>query len=301
MRKGSDPASRRALIVLGLVIAMGPSPYASAVPPGGEATSGPLEDSVIRNEIQLPETGSNPGGHNGAPRIVKVPRSVATTCSIFGPIPKDGPLWVLSHEYAVYPDGRVEDRGLACDPYVEPQHGDDAAETDGLARRIVELLRLPEPLIGVAPADAGITGIETYLWAAGFGAPEGQGRCEAAPGAPAAAVCVLDTRLDGRQVYAEARPVRYVWRTGDDGTRAPQSLYVTEKSGGRHDPAVAHLYEEKSTRVKRDEGGVYMLSMEVVWQARYRVDGGEWKPLKERRTSSSRPYRVDEVVARLVG
>ncbi|MGH2690569.1 MAG: hypothetical protein ACRDKW_17435 [Actinomycetota bacterium] len=106
------------------------------------------------------------------------------------------------------------------------------------------------------------------------------------------------------RVETLARPVSFEWDTGDSGTAAPHSLYVTQGPGSPEQPAVTHVYETKSS-VGRPAGGVYTVRVTVRWERRYRVVGiadpcNDWCLLDPGETSATMPYRVSEVRAVLV-
>jgi hypothetical protein len=87
-------------------------------------------------------------------------------------------------------------------------------------------------------------------------------------------------------VEAEARPIRYRWDFGDGTTR------TTEHSGRPWTPRgsgnISHTYE------RRDR---YELSVEALWSARYRINGGAWQPLGLFTTSEAREYPVRQIIA----
>jgi hypothetical protein len=90
-------------------------------------------------------------------------------------------------------------------------------------------------------------------------------------------------------VVAQARPVQYVWTYGDGtdhATRRSGRRWTRRRPGSIH-----HTYEGK---------GRYTLTVEVIWEARWRIGFGPWRPLGYFTNSDSRPYRVRSVVATLV-
>ena len=136
--------------------------------------------------------------------------------------------------------------------------------------RAVALAPIPE--LRVAPARIGLTGLESYFWLEEPPRP-------VSAGAQAA----------GLNVTAEAHPVQFVWDFGDGKD------LVSNDSGRPWAPgrpgSISHTYETK---------GSYRLSIEVIWQARWRVNGGPWTSLGHFSNSDSRPYRVQGMVAVLV-
>lgn len=130
----------------------------------------------------------------------------------------------------------------------------------------------PEPELRVAPARVGLTGLPSYFWLAREPEP-----------------ITAQASAGGVVVTAEARPVEFVWDFGDGGEK------VTSHSGRRWSPrragSIAHLYETK---------GRYGLTIDVIWEARWRVGGGSWQSLGYFSNSDARLYPVREVVAALV-
>lgn len=130
----------------------------------------------------------------------------------------------------------------------------------------------PEPQLRVAPARIGLTGLPSYFWLAREPEP-----------------ISAQASAGGLVVTAEARPVEFVWDFGDGGEK------VTSHSGRRWSPRragnIAHLYETK---------GRYGLTIDVIWEARWRVGGGLWQSLGYFSNSDARLYPVREVVAALV-
>lgn len=130
----------------------------------------------------------------------------------------------------------------------------------------------PEPDLRIAPARTGLTGLDSYFW---LGRQPRTIRATA--GVP------------GLLVTAEASPREYLWRFGDGSDR------VTSHSGRswteRRPGNIAHLYE----RTDR-----YTVTVEVIWQARYRINGGAWSALGFFTTSDSVVYPVREMISVLV-
>lgn len=139
-----------------------------------------------------------------------------------------------------------------------------------LADRAIALA--PDPRLEVAPGRVGLTGLESFFWLSDPPAPI---RATAAAGPVT--------------VTAEARPTQFVWDF-DDG-----SDKVTYNPGRRwtkwREGSIGHLYETS---------GRYDLSVDVVWEARWRIGGGTWRHLGYFTTSDSRRYPVREVIAMLI-
>lgn len=129
-----------------------------------------------------------------------------------------------------------------------------------------------QPELTVAPARVGLTGLDSYFWLA---------ERPRSIGATASA--------GGLSVTAEAAPMQYVWSFGDGDD------LVTDHAGRpwtRGSPGdIAHLYETR---------GSYDVSIEVVWEARWRSNGDAWQPLGFFSTSDTFAYPVRQVQSRLV-
>ncbi|MGH2756245.1 MAG: hypothetical protein ACRDI3_00475 [Actinomycetota bacterium] len=124
----------------------------------------------------------------------------------------------------------------------------------------------------MAPRAVGLTGLESYFWLA-----ERPRRIRAQ-----ATVARL-------VVTAEARPVQYVWTFGDGTdrvTRGPGRRWTRRRPG-----TIGHTYEASNR---------YRLLVEVIWEARWRLGTGPWRPLGYFTNSDTRGYRVREVIAVLV-
>lgn len=133
--------------------------------------------------------------------------------------------------------------------------------------RVRDLAELPQ--LEFAPSRVGLTGLTSYFWLA-----EEPSTVSATAAVP------------GLSVTAEASPVRYIWHFGDgaDLVTAGHGRPWTKNRPGN----VGHLYEVK---------GDYDLTVEVVYEARWRINGGPWEPLGYFSNADSEPYRVQELIA----
>ena len=133
--------------------------------------------------------------------------------------------------------------------------------------RVIELA--PRPALDIAPVRLGLTGLPSFFWVGNDLAP-----VTATAGVP------------GLTVTAEARPSEYAWDFGDGSTRSTQ--HPGRPWTRRRDGNVGHLYETK---------GRYEPAVDVVWVARWRVNGGPWRDLGYFSTTGSIDYTVREMIA----
>ena len=127
----------------------------------------------------------------------------------------------------------------------------------------------PQPSLEVTPSGIGLTGLESFFWLAD--------RPETIEAVAQAGPVV---------VTAQARPAQFVWDFGDG------SDLVTNGSGRRWSESqggsIGHVFETR---------GEYELTVDVVWEARWRVNDEPWTSLGYFSNSDSRPYRVRQVIA----
>jgi hypothetical protein len=149
-----------------------------------------------------------------------------------------------------------------------------APSPDEVARRLADrtIALAPKPRLRRAPGRRGVTGLPSYFWLA-------------RPPQPITA----QASAGGVAVTAEARPVQYVWNYGDGTDEA------TRRSGRRwtrwRPGSIAHVYEGK---------GRFRLTVEVIWEARWRTTFTGWRSLGYFSNSATRPYRVRAVIPVLV-
>jgi len=145
------------------------------------------------------------------------------------------------------------------------------AELAGIA--IDQAMALAErPQVEIAPSRVGLTGLPSFFWLA----REPQ-RASATATVP------------GLAVTAEAYPVQYVWEFGDGTTDV--TAHHGRRWTRRRPGSIRHTYE---TRAR------YEVVVEVIWQARWRVNSGAWQPLGYFTTESSVAYPVRQVASVLV-
>jgi hypothetical protein len=134
--------------------------------------------------------------------------------------------------------------------------------------RVIELVAAPD--LHIAPSEIGLTGLETYVWID-----------EPAPVSVSAAA-------GGTTVDARAFPSQYLWDWGDGNDTL---TYDSGRPWTRHRPGtIEHVYETR---------GRYDLSVEVVWEAQWRINGGAWQALGFFSLGDSVDYPVRQVQARL--
>jgi hypothetical protein len=170
-----------------------------------------------------------------------------------------------------------------------PQLRNDTSAATGSSERneIRELFSLPRPILATGASSA-ITGAPLGIW----------------DNKPSGPTTFPATHLNGKTIELEATPTSYEWDTGDSGTAALQTRYVTPGPGSAEQPAVTHVYETKSS-VGRPAEGVYTITLTVRWERRYRVIGitdpcNDWCLLDPGETTATLPYQVGEVRAVLV-
>jgi len=134
--------------------------------------------------------------------------------------------------------------------------------------RVIELV--PAPQLEIAPSEIGLTGLETYVWIR-----------EPQPVSVTAAAGA--TTVDAR-----AFPTHYLWDWGDgDDTLT----YDPGRAWNEYSPgSIEHVYETI---------GRYQLSVEVVWEAQWRIDGGRWRALGLFSLGDTVDYPVRQVQSRL--
>jgi hypothetical protein len=130
----------------------------------------------------------------------------------------------------------------------------------------------PRPELRLAPRSVGLAGLATYFWLSEEPRP-----------------ITATAGVRGLTVTAEARPVQYVWDfgDGDDHVTTHHGRRWTRRRPGN----VEHTYETSDR---------YRVGVEVIWQARWRIGGGEWRHLGYFTNSDERPYRVRQIIAMLV-
>ena len=134
--------------------------------------------------------------------------------------------------------------------------------------RVIELVAAPE--LEIAPSEIGLTGLETYVW---IDEPRPVGVTAAA---------------GGTTVEARAYPTQYLWDWGDGNDTL---TYGSGRAWSEYSPGtIEHVYETI---------GRYELSVEVVWEAQWRINGGGWQALGLFSLRDGVDYPVRQVQSRL--
>ncbi len=182
---------------------------------------------------------------------------------------------VSGTEFVAFNDSPV------CSSFRNPRPPDAPAPADAPATPTAEeiaLLLLDEavataapPNLKIVPSRVGLTGLDSFFWTD-----------------PPRPIQVTAT-VPGLTVTAEARPRQYVWGFGDGARR------TTTRPGRpwtrRHNGTIGHTYETR---------GSYDVTLEVVWEARWRAGTREWRYLGYFTTADSANYPVRQVIALLV-
>lgn len=127
------------------------------------------------------------------------------------------------------------------------------------------------PQLRVAPSRVGLTGLPSFFW------------LERRPPPVTASAAV-----PGMTVTALAEPVEFRWDFGDGSGRT--TSHAGRAWTRKRDGNIGHVYERRGPRA---------IGVEVVWQARWRIDGGGWRHLGYFSNHDSRSYRVRQMVAML--
>lgn len=181
----------------------------------------------------------------------------------------------ILHRELLYVPGLGERRvGTVC--LTELVDGALPAITAAIAMRAFERIPLPEPSLSVQPPGGKtLVGLHTIL------STEAERFTET-------------VTLLGRRVELDIEPRQFEWSHGDGSSQSttepgqpyreglPMSAYVTHRYGGL---------------------GTFDLAVDVVWGARFRVDGGPWQDVGGTITMSSAPNALEVVEAQpnLVG
>jgi hypothetical protein len=255
------------------------APAIAGVPPDrGQA-------SIFEDGIGAIATSNQPQIRYGPTGPPATAASATMSSSDTGPPPEPS-LSYIDNVCGMLPDGRVRVResifsseisgcllGFRPEQVAQaPQgRGPRAPQPSGPGRiidRVIELVAAPE--LDIAPSDIGLTGLETYVWID-----------EPAP-------VSVSASAGGTTVDARAFPSQYLWDWGDGSDTL---TYDSGRPWTRYRPGnIGHVYETR---------GRYDLSVEVVWEAQWRINGGAWQALGFFSLGDSVDYPVRQVQARL--
>jgi len=127
------------------------------------------------------------------------------------------------------------------------------------------------PQLEIAPNRVGLTGLRSFFWLDHTPSP-----------------VTASASVPGLVVTAEAHPIRYTWNFGEGATRSttdPGRAWTKRRPGN-----ITHMYERR---------GRYAVSVEVLWQARWRMGSGAWRHLGYFSNEDTRSYGVRQMVAML--
>ena len=265
-----------------LMTQMLPDSSASSVPSGGAGWNEIHGGAELQSLAQTYETPTPQA--SGAEHTASTSGSGPTVGYSEGPPPEPEFLYIdnlcgmvpgdIGGRDAIF-DGNVSGCLLGFRPDQAPEQRDGRGprgpQPPGPGRiidRVIELVAAPE--LEIAPSEIGLTGLETYVW---IDEPRPVGVTAAA---------------GGTTVEARAYPTQYLWDWGDgnDTLTSGSGRAWSEYSPG----TIEHVYETI---------GRYELSVEVVWEAQWRINGGGWRALGLFSLQDGVDYPVRQVQSRL--
>lgn len=148
--------------------------------------------------------------------------------------------------------------------------GSGAVDPVVVAMELLNQLPIPELSIRANPST-GLVALESWFWADGYS------------GEP---ISSSDT-LASTTVEVQVQPVTYRWSFGDGTTIETNSLGhpFPEESD------IQHVYERSSLA----NGGAYSITIEVGFDAEYRVNGGAWESLAPIARTFTTEYPVQQL------
>ena len=180
------------------------------------------------------------------------------------------------------PDGQIRyhDMPLTPEDYLDPQLGDSMVQSDPHLILVVSLYnRFKKKYHN--DQRTGVFSDLKMLWG------------KAGIKEPAPDLAAVGAGGHAHTVDVEVEPMLYRWYFGDGTTAETPSL-------GQRYPAesdIQHVYEQSSLAA----GGAYVVTVEVTFSARYRVNGGAWEALDPITRSFSNDYPVQQLQSVLVG
>jgi len=276
-------AVERSILVVALLIIWS-SPAAASVP-AGEGISGLMETSEEKGIYASVGASYGDPGRSASVASPTGQSSHQVAVGVAGEVPPE-PQVLVYRQSLRHGSGDIGGRDAIFDDNVsgcllgfrpeqapEPRdgRGPRGPQPPGPGRiidRVIELVAAPE--LQIAPSEIGLTGLETYVWIE-----------EPRPvGATAAA--------GGTTVEARAYPTQYLWDWGDGNDTL---TYSSGRAWTEHSPGtIEHVYETI---------GRYDLSVEVVWEAQWRINGGGWRALGLFSLRDGVDYPVRQVQSRL--
>jgi hypothetical protein len=148
-----------------------------------------------------------------------------------------------------------------------------------VARRAVDRLTLPDPVIAASPAPGleQLVSVPTWLWLQ-RGAWRGRNATAAVPGV---------------SVTATATPTKVTWSMGDGSRvvcRGPGTPYRVSADPGVGSPDCGHTYRRSSAG---QPGGTFRVTAVISWSISW-AGGGETGTLPDLETTSTAAFRVSE-------
>ena len=184
--------------------------------------------------------------------------------------------WYTIYKYDTATGALVGEPELVCVPMTDPAAGPPAPPVlpqPPTVGEIWDAAAIPPPAIGMSPTAQGVTGLETWMWAAN----------------PNTEIAV-SVALNGFTVTGTAQLIGYSFDFGDGEE-------VQAATGGSEaQPAARHVYETK---------GDYDVRVAALWQGQFVMTGpGITAPLpvdlRTAQLASTRDYPVAEIRSVLV-
>ena len=197
--------------------------------------------------------------------------------------------WViLSGDGSLATIGSDVGPGIVLDTTVDVCQGVPGEDLRTVAWNYLKTWLLGEPEIELSPVNAGVTGLETYVWAP---IPD---RIQGSLTSPAGTV--LEARAWVDQVVVD-------W---GDVTTSP--LVLGDDQLGRFtaypDGSAFHVYETKTCNHEGQIGCYpevegYPITVSFRWQAAYRVGANSWIDIGPVSPTATLSYPVDEIITRI--
>ncbi len=197
--------------------------------------------------------------------------------------------WVIiSRDGSIATIGRDVGIGIVLDATMDACEGIPGEDLRIVAWDFLEEWLLAEPEVELSPLSAGVTGLETYVWAP---IPD---RINGTLTSPLGTVLEAQAWID--QVVVD-------W---GDSTSSP--LVLDESQLGRFvaypDGSAYHVYETKTCNEEGQTGCYpevegYPITVSFRWQAAYRVGANPWIDIGPVSPTATVAYPVDEIITRI--